>query len=44
MTARLGGLVEDYLAHCRGSGLAPKTIRHAQGYPLQAVLPASQPV
>src|SRR5215510_14076544 len=33
----LGGLVEDYLAHCRAAGLSPKTIRHAYGYPLRAV-------
>lgn len=36
-STRLGGLVDDYLAHCRARGLSPRTIANSYGFALHGV-------
>ena len=33
----VGRLIEEYLAHCRARGLAPRTVREAYGFPLRRI-------
>ena len=37
-SAKLDGLIEDYLAHCRARGLSPATVNQAYRYPLKGIL------
>jgi len=36
-TDEVGRLIEEYLAHCRARGLAPRTVREAYGFPLRRI-------
>ncbi|MGH7866656.1 MAG: hypothetical protein ACREP9_03245, partial [Candidatus Dormibacteraceae bacterium] len=37
-TSAISNLIDDYLAHCRASGLSPKTVGYTYRYPLREVL------